>query len=466
MVSEHGPWSDEEHVVFVGLQVPDELKEETYLAVLLSCWLCAFVFPIKDLHNIRHRTYKVASLMASGRVFGLAASVLASIYRFLTKISKSPVSRKTDDGFAIHYVYAWISHIFKTHLVVNSKLAKPLMVKYFGVSSAAVFDELSAHERVRSSKNFFWHGTAFKTKYDQTFIDNEVPIDSIGILDFIKIFQVTHGHEEWWQKVCGDDFTKGTELLAKIAFGLVKRPMKSKPRKGQKEQSIQNASHTHLKSLIVMPPLENDCKSKDSSKTNMTNQHPSEKHSNNIQLNVAIEVLDEDTHNNSDLSSHAPTPINSESSICRPSIENLTVKRRKINDFTLPPKFVSGDDEVSSRHSPLVGVPEVSMFYATMTISSVHKKEALMLGEILLLKLSELPLNKTPSKAEIDQIYREIESFGVESQLLGERVDKYSKDVMDYLEMKASMSKQMSLNSRTCRVEEIELLRSGKVTLP
>ena len=47
--------------------------------------------------------------------------------------------------------------------------------------------------------------------------------------------QVTHGHEEWWQKVCGDDFTEGTELLAKIAFNLVKPPVKSKPRKGQKE---------------------------------------------------------------------------------------------------------------------------------------------------------------------------------------------------------------------------------------
>ena len=118
-------------------------------------------------------------------------------------------------------------------------------------------------------------------------------------IDFVS--QVTHGHEEWWQKVCGDDFTKGTELLAKIAFSLVMPPMKSKPRKGQKEQSIQNASHTHLKSLVVMPPLENDCKSKDSSKTNMTNQHPSEKHSDNIQLNMAIEVLDGDTHSDSDL---------------------------------------------------------------------------------------------------------------------------------------------------------------------
>ena len=80
MVSERGPWSDEEHMAFVDLQVPNELREETYLAALLSCWLCAFVFPLKDLHNIQPSTFKIASLMANGRVFGLAASILASIY--------------------------------------------------------------------------------------------------------------------------------------------------------------------------------------------------------------------------------------------------------------------------------------------------------------------------------------------------------------------------------------------------
>ncbi len=162
--------------------------------------------------------------------------------------------------------------------------------------------------------------------------------------------------------------------------------------------------------------------------------------------------------------SHAHTPINSESSICRPSIKNLTIKRRKINVSTLPPKFVSDDDEVSSRHSPSVPVLEVSMFHATTSISNVRKKGALMLGDILLLKLSELPLNKTPSKEEIDQIYREIESFKVDSQTLRECVDKYSKDVMDYLEIKASMSEQISLNARTCRMEEIELLHSERLS--
>lgn len=38
---------------------------------------------------------------------------------------------------------------------------------------------------------------------------------------------------------------------------------------------------------------------------------------------------------------------------------------------------------------------------------------ASMLGDILLSKLSDLPLNKLPTKAQIDDMYVEIENFGV-----------------------------------------------------
>ena len=52
-INEHGLWSDKEHGVFADLQVEGDLKEETYLSALLSCWLFIFVFPIKD-HNSIH----------------------------------------------------------------------------------------------------------------------------------------------------------------------------------------------------------------------------------------------------------------------------------------------------------------------------------------------------------------------------------------------------------------------------
>ena len=80
MINEHGPWSDKKLGVFVDLQVEDDLKEETYLSILLSCCLCIFIFPIKDLNSIRPGIFKIASSMANGCSFGLATPVLASIY--------------------------------------------------------------------------------------------------------------------------------------------------------------------------------------------------------------------------------------------------------------------------------------------------------------------------------------------------------------------------------------------------
>ncbi|KAL0444701.1 UNVERIFIED_CONTAM: hypothetical protein Slati_2192800 [Sesamum latifolium] len=43
------------------------LKEEVYLAAYLACWLCTFVLPNKDVNSIRPSTFKMASMMASGR---------------------------------------------------------------------------------------------------------------------------------------------------------------------------------------------------------------------------------------------------------------------------------------------------------------------------------------------------------------------------------------------------------------
>ena len=62
-INERGPWSNKEHRVFADLQVKGDLKEEAYLLALLSCWLCIFVFPIKDQNSIRPGTFKITSSM-------------------------------------------------------------------------------------------------------------------------------------------------------------------------------------------------------------------------------------------------------------------------------------------------------------------------------------------------------------------------------------------------------------------
>ena len=110
--------------------------------------------------------------MASGEVFGLAVPVLASIYRGLNMIFNNPVPSKSSNGFAVHYVYAWIAHFIKSHRVVNDELGKPMMTRYSRVSYEAPFDEASARDCIQSGKDFFWHGTSFRSDLDLTFEDN------------------------------------------------------------------------------------------------------------------------------------------------------------------------------------------------------------------------------------------------------------------------------------------------------
>ncbi|KAL0423407.1 UNVERIFIED_CONTAM: hypothetical protein Sradi_0875500 [Sesamum radiatum] len=82
--------STTEEALFTKLCIERSMKEETHLAAYLACWLCVFVFPGKDVNSIRPSTFKMASLMASGRRVNLAIPVLANIYEALNTVATSP----------------------------------------------------------------------------------------------------------------------------------------------------------------------------------------------------------------------------------------------------------------------------------------------------------------------------------------------------------------------------------------
>ena len=147
----------------MDLQVKDDLKEETYLSALLSCWLCAFIFPIKDPNRIYPSTFKIAISMANGRSFGLTALALASIYRGLNTISSSPTPSKSGASFAIHYIYARVGHFFKSNRITNDKLSDPLMTKYSSVGYASPFSEFYAGKHIRPANSF---GTGLHSAWD------------------------------------------------------------------------------------------------------------------------------------------------------------------------------------------------------------------------------------------------------------------------------------------------------------
>ncbi|KAL0391464.1 UNVERIFIED_CONTAM: hypothetical protein Slati_4531500 [Sesamum latifolium] len=51
---------------FTILQIPEDIRDETYVAAFLSCRLCNFVFPHNKVGKIHASTFKVASRMAHG----------------------------------------------------------------------------------------------------------------------------------------------------------------------------------------------------------------------------------------------------------------------------------------------------------------------------------------------------------------------------------------------------------------
>ncbi|KAL0298013.1 UNVERIFIED_CONTAM: hypothetical protein Scaly_3076100 [Sesamum calycinum] len=108
----HERWSTAEEALFANLCIERSLKEEVYLAAYLSCWLCVFVLPGKDVNSIRPSTSKMESLMANGRQVNLAIPVLASIYEGLNTVATSPkpaelrglkMTRLSGEGGAKYY---------------------------------------------------------------------------------------------------------------------------------------------------------------------------------------------------------------------------------------------------------------------------------------------------------------------------------------------------------------------------
>ncbi|KAL0347626.1 UNVERIFIED_CONTAM: hypothetical protein Scaly_1778600 [Sesamum calycinum] len=83
-------WSTTEETLFAKLYIEKSLKKEAYLAAYLACWFCVFALPNKDVNSVRPSTFKMASLMASGRRVNLAIPVLASTYEGLNTVATSP----------------------------------------------------------------------------------------------------------------------------------------------------------------------------------------------------------------------------------------------------------------------------------------------------------------------------------------------------------------------------------------
>lgn len=103
-------WSTRDMSTFRALGVPEHLWNEVYLAAFLSCWLCVFALPSEETHMIRPSTFRVASVIASGKQICLALPVIASIYKGLNEIASSRTPGKSNFHFPAHYVCTWMAY--------------------------------------------------------------------------------------------------------------------------------------------------------------------------------------------------------------------------------------------------------------------------------------------------------------------------------------------------------------------
>ncbi|KAL0411804.1 UNVERIFIED_CONTAM: hypothetical protein Slati_3770100 [Sesamum latifolium] len=172
-ITTHKRWSIAEEALFEKLCIEGNLKKEVYLAAYLACWLCTFVLPDKDVNSIRPSTFKMASMMASGRRVSLAIPVLASIYEGLNIIATSSRPARTSPSFPVHFVYALLAFYFKTHYPVWQELRDRKMTKFSGEGGAKYYDPQEARKRIHKADPKPTKITIKRKKHEDEQVDGE-----------------------------------------------------------------------------------------------------------------------------------------------------------------------------------------------------------------------------------------------------------------------------------------------------
>ena len=137
-------------MLFTKLGIRDDLKDATYLAAFLSCWLCLFVFPHEG-SFLRPGVFRIASSMANRSVYSLAVPVLANIYHGLSLITKAsnPIGCM-DFHFPMHYVHGWLAHYFGTHYPLPKEVQGPKMANISVEGGSIYFGEYEARELIHN----------------------------------------------------------------------------------------------------------------------------------------------------------------------------------------------------------------------------------------------------------------------------------------------------------------------------
>ncbi|KAK6144781.1 hypothetical protein DH2020_021601 [Rehmannia glutinosa] len=273
----HGEWSPAEKAYFSKINIKESLREETYLAAFLACWLCVFVLPNDDINMIRPNTFKMAGIMASGRTVGLAVPVLASIYKGLNKIAGSSRPSRVCSTFPVHFIHGWLAHYFKTHHQVWQGVRGPKMTTFSGEGGAKYYDPADARKRIHKGELVSLTCTMITKEKDFTYVDNGnariraelFPCNSFKLSSFAA--SSLQDYKTWWNKVHGCFFQENIASLINMARS-GELPGGTKPNNGGGliDENSQASSHVAL--------LANECNAQANKRKSTS--HPAEESSN------------------------------------------------------------------------------------------------------------------------------------------------------------------------------------------
>ncbi|KAL2935837.1 Huntingtin-interacting protein 1-related protein [Bienertia sinuspersici] len=149
------------HEALTFLNVPEENCQSTYLVAFLSCWLCAFVLPLKNLGCIRPGV----------------------IYHGLNELSRSSTPGRSCNNFSAHYVYAWTAQYFRSHCMSVHNFAGAQMLAFHGASNGTINE---AKAFIRSGQDINWIGNCMRNTRDRLLIDDSTLRQDADFLPSIR----------------------------------------------------------------------------------------------------------------------------------------------------------------------------------------------------------------------------------------------------------------------------------------
>ncbi|PIN11096.1 hypothetical protein CDL12_16307 [Handroanthus impetiginosus] len=172
-----------EETPFFKLGLDRKLRDETYLAAYLACWLCTFVLPINDVGSICPTTFKIASMMAT-------------------------------------------SCYFKTHFSIPQDLRGPKMMQFFGEGGARYFDPKEARKRIHKGDSAHWTYNIITQNQNLLFVDDgkakELEQDYFIAIrsNYLTLRQGEHfviepykNYKKWWANIHENYFDENLESL-------------------------------------------------------------------------------------------------------------------------------------------------------------------------------------------------------------------------------------------------------------